>query len=52
MEGKPDMMNGLRFEYCPYGVNSYRCILGDYAFTLIDGHADIGKNSYYLAKKN
>jgi hypothetical protein len=30
---------------------SYRRILGDHGFTLVDVHADSGNNTYYLAKK-
>ena len=47
-EGK---MNGVTFRYFSYSVHSYRRILGDHGFTLVDVHADSGNNTYYLAKK-
>jgi SAM-dependent methyltransferase len=47
-EGK---MNGVTFRYFSYSAQSYRRILGDHGFTLVDVHADSGNNTYYLAKK-
>ena len=44
-------MNDVTFRYFSYGVHSYRRILGDHDLTLVDVHADSGKNTYYLAKK-
>ena len=44
-------MNGVTFRYFSYSVDSYRNILGDHGFRLIDVHADSGNNTYYLANK-
>jgi ubiquinone/menaquinone biosynthesis C-methylase UbiE len=48
-EGK---MNGVTFQYFSYSPQSYRRILDDNGFRLVDVHADSGKNTYYLARKN
>ena len=50
-DGKEGKMNGVTFRYFSYSVDSYRRILGDRGFTLVDVHADSGNNTYYLAKK-
>ena len=39
-------MNGVTFRYFSYSVHSYRRILGDNGFTLVDVHADRGNNTY------
>jgi ubiquinone/menaquinone biosynthesis C-methylase UbiE len=51
-EAKEGQMNGVTFRYFSYGIDSYRRILGDHAFTLVDVHADSGNNTYYLARKS
>ena len=50
-EAKEDKMNGVTFRYFSYSVSSYRRILEDHGFTLVDVHADGAKNTYYLARK-
>jgi len=50
-DGKEGKMNGVTFRYFSYSVHSYRRILGDHGFTLVDVHVDSGNNTYYLAKK-
>lgn len=50
-DGKEDKMNGVTFRYFSYSVESYRRILGDNDFKLVDVHADNGNNTYYLATK-
>jgi len=50
-DAKEGEMNGVTFRYYSYSVDSYRRILGENGFTLVDVHADSGKNTYYLAKK-
>ena len=50
-DGKEGTMNGVTFRYFSYSAESYRCILGDHNFRLVDVHADSGNNTYYLAKK-
>jgi hypothetical protein len=52
LDAKEGTMNGVTFRYYSYGAHSYRRILSDYRFTLVDIHADSGKNPYYLAKKS
>ena len=49
---KEGRMNGVTFQYFSYSPQSYRRILGDHSFTLLDVHADSGNNTYYLAKRN
>jgi SAM-dependent methyltransferase len=51
---KEDTMNGVVFRYFSYSVDSYRRILGEHGFTLIDVQADSGKNggTYYLARRS
>lgn len=51
MDGKEGNMDGVTFRYFSYSANSYRRILGDHDFTLVDVHADSANNTYYLAKK-
>jgi SAM-dependent methyltransferase len=51
-DGKDGEMNGVTFRYFSYTVHGYRRILADHGFTLVDVHADSGKNTYYLAKKH
>ena len=51
LDAKEETMNGVTFRYFSHGAHSYRRILSDYRFTLVDIHADSGKNTYYLAKK-
>ena len=50
-DAKEGKMNGVTFRYFSYSPQSYRRILGDHSFTLVDVHADSGNNTYYLAKK-
>jgi SAM-dependent methyltransferase len=50
-DSKDGKMNGVTFRYFSYSIHSYRRILGDHGFTLVDVHADSGNNTYYLAKK-
>jgi len=50
-DGKAGTMNGVTFPYFSYSVDSYRRILGNHGFKLIDVHADSGNNTYYLANK-
>ncbi len=45
-------MNGVAFHYYSFSVDGYRRVLGERGFTLIDVHADSGKNTYYLARKS
>jgi SAM-dependent methyltransferase len=51
LDAKEGTMNGVTFRYFSYSAHSYRRILSDYRFTMVDIHADSGKNTYYLAKK-
>ena len=48
---KKGSMNGVMFQYFSFSVEGYRRILAEHGFTLVDVHADAGKNTYYLAKK-
>ncbi len=50
-DGKESKMNGVTFRYFSYSVDSYRRILADHGFELVDVHADSGNNAYCLAKK-
>jgi SAM-dependent methyltransferase len=50
-DSKDGKMNGVTFRYFSYSIHSYRRILGDHGFTLVDVHADSGNNTYYLANK-
>jgi SAM-dependent methyltransferase len=52
VEAKEGKMNGVTFRYFSYSVQSYRRILGEHGFTLVDVHTDSGNNTYYLAKKS
>ena len=45
------IMNGVTFRYYSYSVESYRRILGDHGFALVDVHTDNSNNTHYLAKK-
>jgi len=51
-DAKEGEMNGVTFRYFSYSAHSYRRILGDHSFTLVDVHSDSGNNTYYLAKKS
>jgi SAM-dependent methyltransferase len=51
LDGKEGKMNGVTFRYFSYSIPSYRRILGDHGFTLVDVHTDTGNNTYYLARK-
>ena len=51
-DAKESQMNGVTFRYFSYSVDGYRRKLASHALTLVDVHADSGKNTYYLAKKN
>ncbi len=51
-DGTESKMNSVTFRYFSYSVQNYRRILGDHGFTLVDVHADSGKNTYYLANKS
>jgi len=50
-DAKEDNMNGVTFRYYSYSAESYRRILADHGFRLVDVHTDNGNNTYYLAKK-
>jgi SAM-dependent methyltransferase len=52
LDAKEGTMNGVTFRYFSYSAHSYRRILSDYRFTMVDIYADSGKNTYYLAKKS
>jgi hypothetical protein len=52
LDAKEGTMNGVTFRYFSYSPHSYRRILREDSFTLVDIHADSGKNTYYLAKKS
>jgi SAM-dependent methyltransferase len=43
-------MNGVTFRY--YAVPSYRTLLAEHGFTLVDVHDDLGVSTYYLAQKS
>ena len=43
-------MKGVTFRFFSYSAHSYRRILSDYRFTLVDIHADSAKNTYYQKK--
>jgi ubiquinone/menaquinone biosynthesis C-methylase UbiE len=49
---KEDTMNGVVFRYFSFNVDGYRRILRDHALTLVDVHADSGRNTCYLARKS
>ena len=51
-DAKEGEMNGVTFRYFSHSAHSYRRILGDHSFTLVDVHSDSGNNTYYLAKKS
>jgi hypothetical protein len=51
LDAKEGKMNGVTFRYFSYSARSYRRLLGDNDFALVDVHADSGNNTYYLAKK-
>lgn len=51
-DAKEGEMNGVTFRYFSYSPQSYRRILDDHGFRLVDVHADSGKNTYYLARKS
>jgi 2-polyprenyl-3-methyl-5-hydroxy-6-metoxy-1,4-benzoquinol methylase len=44
-------MDGVVFRYFASGLKSYRDLLHEHGFTLIDTHADRGQNTYYLATR-
>ncbi len=44
-------MNGVVFRYFSFSIDTYRRVLGEHGFTLLDVHADRGKNTYYLAQR-
>lgn len=52
LDAKEGTTNGVTFRYFSYSPHSYRRILCEDSFTLVDIHADSGKNTYYLAKKS
>ena len=52
LDAKEGTMNGVTFRYFSFNAHSYRRILSDYRFTMVDIHADSGKNTYYLARKS
>jgi len=49
---REDTMNGVVFRYFSFSVDGYRSILHEHDLTLVDVHADSGKNTYYLARKS
>ena len=46
--GITGMMNGVTFHY--YAVPSYRTLLAEHGFTLVDVHDDPGVSTYFLAR--
>jgi ubiquinone/menaquinone biosynthesis C-methylase UbiE len=52
LDAKEGTMNGVTFRYFSYSPHSYRRILSEYRFTLIDIHTDNGSNTYYFARRN
>jgi SAM-dependent methyltransferase len=50
-EAKEGSMNGVTFHYYSFSIENYRRLLSEQGFSLIDVHADKGKNTYYLATK-
>jgi cyclopropane fatty-acyl-phospholipid synthase-like methyltransferase len=48
--GITGMMNGVTFHY--YAVPSYRPLLAEHGFTLVDVHDDPGVSTYFLAHKS
>jgi hypothetical protein len=44
-------MDGVVFRYFASGLKSYRDILVEHGFTVIDKHTDGGQNTYYLAER-
>src|SRR5262249_11916164 len=40
-------MNGVEFHYYSFTKDGYRQILDEHGFTLVDFHADAGRNGYY-----
>jgi ubiquinone/menaquinone biosynthesis C-methylase UbiE len=49
-DGITGTMNGVTFHY--YAVPSYRTLLGEHGFTLVDVHDDPGVSTYFLAHKS
>ena len=45
-------MNGVTFHYYSFDVDGYRALLDEHGLTLLDVHADRGRNTYYLARKS
>ncbi len=43
-------MSGVTFHY--YAVSSYRTMIAEYGFELVDIHDDPGVSTYYLARKS
>jgi ubiquinone/menaquinone biosynthesis C-methylase UbiE len=43
-------MNGVTFHY--YAVHSYRSLLAEYGFVLVDVHDDPGVSTYFLARRS
>jgi ubiquinone/menaquinone biosynthesis C-methylase UbiE len=50
-EAKESSMNGVTFRYYSFSIENYRRLLSEQGFSLMDVHADEGKNTYYLATK-
>jgi SAM-dependent methyltransferase len=48
-DGITGTMNGVTFHY--YAVRSYRTVLAQHGFVLVDVHDDPGVNTHYLARK-
>ncbi len=44
-------MNDVVFRYFSFSIDNYRRVLGEHGFTLLNVHADGGKNTYYLAQR-
>ena len=44
-------MNGVTFHYFSFSVESYRNLLSQNGFALLNVHKDPGDNTYYLARK-
>jgi ubiquinone/menaquinone biosynthesis C-methylase UbiE len=48
-DGITGTMNGVTFHY--YAVPSYRALVAEYGFALVDIHDDPGVSTYYLVRK-
>jgi len=46
-----DLMNGVTFPYYSFTTETYRQELAEHGLKLVDTHADVGQNIYYLARR-